>query len=113
MKSPRRTGAALAAAAVVVASLIGVIWRIHYSRRPVDTSAVYTGYLTAAAVAITLLLALGGWWAGGRRRVQAATGAPAAHCRLPAQRHFSMSGFVRTSGTRQGNRRSLRLAACR
>ena len=71
MRLSRRTAFALIAAIVVVAFVVVVIWRIHSSRRPVDTATVYAGYLAAAAIAVTLLLAVGAWWQKGRDRAAA------------------------------------------
>ena len=62
MRLSRRTAVALIAMAVVVAAAVGVIWRIHSSKHPVDTATVYAGYLAPVAIAVTLLMALGAWW---------------------------------------------------
>lgn len=59
MRLSRRTTFSLIAPIVVVAFVVVVIWRINSSRRPVDTATVYAGYLAAAAIAVTLLLAVG------------------------------------------------------
>jgi hypothetical protein len=71
MRFSRRTALALIAMVVVVASVVGVVWRIHSSKHPVDTATVMAGDLAAVAVAVTLLMALGAWWWKGR------TGPPA------------------------------------
>jgi hypothetical protein len=57
-----RNALALIAVIGVVACAVGVIWRIRFSRDPVDAATVYAGYLAGVAVAVTLLLALGAWW---------------------------------------------------
>jgi hypothetical protein len=62
-----RTTFALIATVVVVGSVMAVIWLIHSSRHPVDTGTVYAGYLAAVAIAVTLLMAIGGWWWKGRQ----------------------------------------------
>lgn len=67
MRLRGRTAVALIATAVVVAFVVGVIWRIHSSRHPVDTATVYAGDLAAVAIGVTLLLALGAWWRKGHR----------------------------------------------
>jgi hypothetical protein len=61
-----RTTFALIATVVVVGSVVAVVWLIHSSRHPVDTATVYAGYLAAVAIAVTLLMAIGGWWWKGR-----------------------------------------------
>ena len=72
----RRSVPPLIAAVLVVAFVVGVIWRIHSSKHPVDTATVMTGDLTAVAVAVTLLIALGAsWWKS--RRVAAQVSTPA------------------------------------
>jgi hypothetical protein len=40
----------------------GATWRINYSRHPVDTATVGAADLTALAIAVPLLMALGAWW---------------------------------------------------
>lgn len=72
MRSCWRTAISLIAAVLVVSSAAAVILRIHTSRHPVDTATVYAGDLAAAAIAVTLLLAVGSWWRRGRP--QAMTG---------------------------------------
>lgn len=66
VRSSRPTALALIATVVVVAPVAAVVWRIHSSRHPVDTATVYAADLGAAAIAVTLLLALGTWWRKGR-----------------------------------------------
>ena len=68
MRRSRRTALALIAIVVVAGSTIDVIWLIHSSRNPVDTATVYAGYLAAASIAVTLLMAVGAWWRKGRQR---------------------------------------------
>jgi hypothetical protein len=60
------TAFALIATVVVVGSVMAVIWLIHSSKHPVDTGTVYAGYLAAAAIAVTLLMAIDRWWWKGR-----------------------------------------------
>lgn len=59
---------ALIATIVVVGSVAAVVVVIDSSRDPVDTATVYAGYLAAAAIAVTLLMAVGTWWWKGRQR---------------------------------------------
>jgi len=47
---------------VVTTFVLGVIWRIHFSAHPVDRATVYTAYLAAAALGVTLMMLLGTWW---------------------------------------------------
>lgn len=65
MRSPRRSLPALLAAVAVIAVMVAVIARIQSSRHPVDTATVYSGDLAAVAIAVTLLLAIAGWWRKG------------------------------------------------
>jgi len=59
---------ALVAAVAVIAVTAAVIVRIESSRHPVDTATVYSGDLAAVAIAVTLLLAVAGWWRKGSLR---------------------------------------------
>lgn len=68
MRPSWRTTFALIATVVVVGSVIAVIRLINSSSNPVDTATVYAGYLAAAAIAVTLLMAVGAWWWKGRQR---------------------------------------------
>jgi hypothetical protein len=65
-------------AAAVAAPATAVIWRIASSRDQADTATVFAGYLAAAGIAITLLVAVGGWWQKGRP-------APAGQASAPSQ----------------------------
>jgi hypothetical protein len=56
-----------AAAVLVVALVVGLIWRIHSSRHPAETSTVYAGELAPVAIAVTVLMALGAAWRKSRR----------------------------------------------
>jgi hypothetical protein len=76
MRLRGRTAVALIATAVVVAFVVGVIWRIHSSRHPVDTATVYAGDLAAVAIGVTLLLALGAWWRKGHRGIGSKVSTP-------------------------------------
>ena len=64
----RRNVLTLILATVVVAFVPCVFWLVHSSRNQTDTATVYGTYIGGAALAVTLLLALGTWWADGRRR---------------------------------------------
>src|ERR1017187_1613889 len=77
MRSSRRTVLALIVMVVVVGSVVGVIWRIHSSRNPVDTATVIAGELAAVAIAVTLLMAMGAWWQKGRLGAAAQVSTPA------------------------------------
>lgn len=68
VRSSRRSVLALVAAVVVIAVMAAVILRIQSSRHPVDTATVYSGDLAAATIAVTLLLAVAGWWRKGSPR---------------------------------------------
>src|SRR5258708_3996504 len=68
VRSSRRSVLALVAAVVVIAVMAAVIVRIQSSRHPVDTATVYSGDLATAAIAVTLLLAVAGWWRKGSPR---------------------------------------------
>jgi hypothetical protein len=50
----------------VCGAAIAVIVTIHSSGNPVDSATVLSGDLAAAALAVTLLMALGAWWQKGR-----------------------------------------------
>lgn len=76
MRPSLRTAFALIATVVVVGFVVGVIWLIHSSRHPVDTATVYAGYLAAAAIAVTLLMAVGAWWWKGRQGAAARVSTP-------------------------------------
>jgi len=76
VKPWRRTGLALTASIVVAGFVAGVIWRIHSSGHPVDTATVYAGYLAAAAIAVTLLMAIGSWWRKGLQGPKVQTSTP-------------------------------------
>jgi hypothetical protein len=71
-----RSAFALVATTVVVGSVAAVIWLIRSSRHPVDTATVYAGYLAAAAIAVTLLMAVSAWWWKGRQRPAALVSTP-------------------------------------
>ena len=77
MRSSWRAALALIASALVVLSGMAVILRIQSSRNPVDTATVYSGDLAAAAIAVTLLLALGGWWRKGHPQAPSTVSSPA------------------------------------
>ena len=62
MRSSRRSVLAFIAAVAVIAAMAAVIVQIQSSKQPVDTATVYSGDLAAVAVAVTLLLAIAGWW---------------------------------------------------
>ena len=64
VRLPGRGSWALAAAVVVAAALVWVIWGITSSRDPVGAATVYAGIIAAVALAVTLLTLLGGWWKG-------------------------------------------------
>jgi len=64
VKLPWRSAFALIVTIVTVGSVVGVVWLIHSSANPVNTATVYAGYLAAAAIAVTVLIALGAWWVG-------------------------------------------------
>lgn len=66
MRSSWRTALTLIAAFSVVTFVAVVAWRINYSRHPVDTATVGAADLTALAIAVPLLMALGAWWWKGR-----------------------------------------------
>ena len=76
MKLPWRGVFALIVIIVTVGSAVGVVWLIHSSANPVNTATVYAGYLAAAAIAVTVLMALGAWWGRGRHQPVSRAGAP-------------------------------------
>lgn len=76
MRLSWRTAFALITIIVVIGSVVAVIWLIRSSRHPVDTATVYAGYLAAAAIAVTLLMAVGPWWWNGRHRAMAWVSTP-------------------------------------
>jgi hypothetical protein len=59
VRPSRRTAFAVIATIMAIGSLVAVIWLIHSSRHPVDTAIVYSGYLAAVAIVVTLLMAAG------------------------------------------------------
>jgi hypothetical protein len=63
----RRSVLALIAASGVFLSAAAVIWRVGSSADQVSEATVYAAYLAAAALAVTLLMAVGAWWQKGRR----------------------------------------------
>jgi hypothetical protein len=62
MRSRWRTLIALAIAIVILLATAVVVWRIHGSRVPADTAALYSSDAAAVGIAVTLLLSLGTWW---------------------------------------------------
>ena len=76
MKLPWRSVFALIVTIVTVGSVVGVVWLIHSSANPVNTATVYAGYLAAAAIAVTVLMALGAWWGRDRHQSVSRAGTP-------------------------------------
>jgi hypothetical protein len=62
----------------VIAVMVAVVVRIQSSRHPVDTATVYSGDLAAVAIAVTILLAVAGWWRKNGPRLGATSAAQAA-----------------------------------
>ena len=67
MRSSSRTALVLIGTVVVAAFVAGVFWLVHFSRNQVGTATVYAVYLAAVTLGVTVLTALSGWWAKGRR----------------------------------------------
>jgi uncharacterized membrane protein len=65
MSVGRRSALALLVAVTVVAAVAGVFWLLHSSKNQATTATVYGTYIGAVALAVTLLMALGTWWARG------------------------------------------------
>jgi hypothetical protein len=93
MRPSRRTALALGAAVLVVAGAVVAFWLIHFSRNPAETATVAAAYLTAVAIAITLLMPVGPWWWKGR-------GGAAAQVRMPGQVRAAADWLAEATGSR-------------